>query len=103
MLKKTILHMFRECPKVKDFWLEAKGWLHKYFEHCTNITFPKNWLFFFYIFFSLRASSVTDRITDLYILIAKYIFTSKLQGTTPHLNAFVQNMKNRFKLKNIIT
>ena len=42
----------------------------------------------------------TDRIIDQCILIAKYhIFTSKLQGTTPHLNAFAQNMKHRFEVE----
>ena len=44
--------------------------------------------------------SVTDRIIDLCILVAKYhIFSSKLQGTTSHLIAFVQNIKNRFEVE----
>ena len=90
--EETILHMFWECPKVQDFWLEVQGWLYKHFEHCTNVTFSKE-----LIILGVRA---TDRIIDLRILIAKYhIFTSKLQGTTPHLNAFVQNMKNRFEVE----
>ena len=93
--EETILHMFWECPKVQDFWLEIQGWLHKNFEHCTNVTFLKD-----LIILGVTANLVTDRIIDLCILIAKYhISTSKLQGTTPHLNAFVQNMKNRFEVE----
>ena len=93
--EETILHMFWECPKVQDFWLEVQGWLHKHFEHCTNITFSKE-----LIILGVRANLVTDRIIDLCILIAKYhIFTSKLQGTIPHLYAFVQNMKNRSEVE----
>ena len=85
--------MVWECPKVQDFWLEVQGWLHKHFEHCINITFSKE-----LIILGVRTNLVTDRIIDLCILTAKYrIFTSKLQGTTPHLNAFVQNMKNIFE------
>ena len=88
----TILYMFWECPKVQGFWLEVQGWLHK---HCTNITFPKE-----LIILGVRANLATDRIIDLCILIAKYhIFTSKLQDTTPHLYAFVQNMKNSFEVE----
>ena len=91
--EEIILHMFWECPKVQDFLLEVQGWLYKHFEHCTNVTFTKE-----LIILGVRANLVTDRIIDLRILIAKYhISTSKLQGTTPHLNAFVQNMKNRFE------
>ena len=87
--------MFWECPKVQDFWLEVQGWLHKYFEHCTHIIFSKE-----LIILGVKANLVTNRIIDLCILIAKYhIFTSKLQGTTPHLNAFVQNMRNRFEVE----
>ena len=94
--EETILHMFWNCPKVQDYWLEVQGWLHKYFQHCTNDTFSKE-----LIILGVRANLVTDRIIDLCILIAKYhIFTSILQGTTtPHLNAFVQNMKNRFEVE----
>ena len=74
-------------------WIE--GWLHKHFEHCTNITFSKE-----LIILGVRANLVTDRIIDLCILIAKnHIFTSKLQGATSHLNGFVQNMKNTFEVE----
>ena len=60
------------------------------FEHCTNITFSKE-----LIILGARASLVTDRIIDLCTFITEYhIFTSKLQGTTPHLNAFAQKIKN---------
>ena len=91
----TILHMFWECPKVQEFWLEVQGCLHKHFEYCTNVTFSKE-----LIILGVRANLVTDRIIDLCFLIAKYhIFTSKLQGTTLHLNAFVQNIKNRFEVE----
>ena len=37
--EETFLHMFWECPKVQDLWLEVQDYLHKHFEHCTNITF----------------------------------------------------------------
>ena len=87
--------MFWECPKVQDLWLKVQGGLHKHFEHCTNVTFSKE-----LIILGVRANLVTDRIISLCILIAKYhIFTSKLQGTTPHLNPFVQNMKNRLEVE----
>ena len=39
--EETFLHMFWECPKVQDLWLEVQDYLHKHFEHCTNITFWK--------------------------------------------------------------
>ena len=88
--------MFWECPKVQDFWLEVQGWLHKHFEHCTNVTLLKE-----LIILGVTANLVTDRIIDMCILIAKYhIYTSKLQGATPHLNAFVRNMKNRLEVEN---
>ena len=93
--EEIILHMFWECPKAQDFWLEVQGWLHKRFERSTNVTFSKE-----LIILGVRANLVTDRIIDLCILIAKYhIFTSKLQDTTPYLNAFVQNMKNRSEVE----
>ena len=45
-----------------------------------------------------RANLVTDRSFDLCILIAKYIFTSNFQGTTPHLSSFVRNVQSRFEV-----
>ena len=57
--EETILHMFWECPKVQDFWIEIQGWLQKHFEHCTNVTFSKE-----LIILGVRANLVTDRITD---------------------------------------
>ena len=88
--EETIRHMFWECPEVQDIWLEVKGWLHTLtkIEHCTNITVLKE-----LIILGVRANLVSDRIIGLCILIGKYhIYTSKPQGTTPHLNAFVRNM-----------
>ena len=47
-----------------------------------------------------KANLVADRIFNRCILIAKYnSFTSKLNDSTPHLNVFVRDVKNRFELE----
>ena len=88
----TLLHMFWDCPKIQDYWLDVQGWLQTKFTHCTDIIFPKE-----LVSFVSKVKMVTDRILDLCILIAKYnSFTSKMHGTSPRLNAFIRYLKSMY-------
>ena len=93
--EETLLHMFRDCLKIQDYWFDVHGWLHNNFIHCTDIIFSKK-----LVILGSKANMVTDRILDLCILIAKYnIFISRLHGTIPHLNVFIRFLKNRAVLE----
>ena len=88
----TLLHMFWDCPKTRNFWLHVQSWIHTNFTHCDNLTFTKE-----FIIFGSKINIATDRILDLFILMAKHhIFTAKIQGTTPHLNTLIMKTKSRF-------
>ena len=88
----TLLHMFWDCPKTCKFWLHLQSWIHTNFTHCDNLTFTKE-----IILFGSKINIATDRILDLFILMAKHhIFTAKIQGTTPHLNTLTMKIKSRF-------
>ena len=78
------------------FWFDVQGWLHTSFTHCTDIIFSKE-----LVILGSKANGVTDRILDLYILIAKYnIFIAKLRVTIPHLNTIPHRfLKNRAVLE----
>ena len=88
-------HMYGDCPKTKDIWLEVQAWLHTNFKHCTLLEF-----FFLeqLIILGSAACLVTDRIQNLCILIIK-IFTSKLRSNTPHRNVFLRSLKSRFSVE----
>ena len=30
----SILHMFWECPKTQDYWLDVENWIHTSFTRC---------------------------------------------------------------------
>ena len=92
--EETLLHMFWDCPKIQNYWFDVQGWLHTSFTHCTDIIFSKE-----LVILGSKANVVTDRILDLCILIAKYIFIAKLHGTIPHLNVFTRFLKNRAVLE----
>ena len=81
--------MFWDCPKIQEYWFDVQGWLHTSFTHCTDIIFSKE-----LVILGSKTNMVTDRILDLCILIAKYIFISKLHGTIPHLHYFTRILKN---------
>ena len=87
----TLSHVL-ELFKIQDNWFGIQGWLHG---HCSKILLSRE-----LIILGSKVNTVTDRIFDLFMLIAKYrIFTSRLQGTTPYLNVFIQKLKNRFSAK----
>ena len=88
----TLLHMFWDCPKTRKFWLHVQSWIFTNFTHCDNLTFTKE-----FIILGSKINIATDRILDLFILMAKHhIFTTKIQGTTPHLNTLIMKIKSRF-------
>lgn len=90
--EETLLHLFWDCPRVQNFWLDVQDWIRSNFRHCDNIQLSKE-----LIFLGLKDNVVTDRIFDLFVLVAKYhIFTSKLKGHTPNINVFVKIIKSRF-------
>ena len=35
----TILHMFCDCPKIQDYWLDVQNWISNSFTHCNNCNF----------------------------------------------------------------
>ena len=88
----TLLHMFWDCLKTRNFWLHVQSWIHTNFTHCDNLTFTTE-----FIIIVSKIHIVTDRILDLFTLMAKHhIFTAKIQGTTPHLNTLIMKIKSRF-------
>ena len=87
--EETLLHMFWDCPKIQDYWFDVQGWLHTSFTHCTDQIFSKE-----LVILGTKANMVTDRILDLCILIAKYIFISKRD-----VNVFIRFLKNRAVLE----
>ena len=42
----TLLHMFWDCPKTRNFWLHVQSWIHTNFTHCDNLTFTKEFIIF---------------------------------------------------------
>ena len=89
-VEETLSHIFWDCPKIQGYWFYTQGWLHANFSHCSKIL-----LFRELIILGSKVNTVTGRIFYLFMLIAKYhIFTSRLQGTNPHLNVFIQKLKN---------
>ena len=85
-------YTFWDCPKTRNFWLHVQSWIHTNFTHCDNLTFTKE-----FIIFGSKINVASDRILDLFILMAKHhIFTARVQGTIPHLNTLIMKMKSRF-------
>ena len=37
--EETSLHLFLDCPKIKDYWFDVQGWLHSNFTHYTKVVF----------------------------------------------------------------
>ena len=92
LAEETLMHLFWHCPHVQKFWLDVQEWLHTNFAHCNDVIFSEE-----LIILGTKENVITDRIIDLFILLAKYhIFTSKVKGTLPFLNIFVYNVKNRY-------
>ena len=90
-VEETLSHMLWDCPTIQDYWFDIQGWLHANFSHCSKILFSRE-----FIILENKVNTVTDRIFVLFMLIAKYhVFTSRLQGTTPHPNIFIQKLKKQ--------
>ena len=86
--EETLTHMFWNCLKVQEFCFDIQGWLHVHFVHCNNIPLSEESVIMEW------KPDVTDIIFDLFLLMAKHhMFASKLRGTLPHLNVFIQKVK----------
>ena len=70
----TILHMFWDCTKIQDYWLNVHNWICTNFRHCNNVIFTRD-----LSILGSEKNTITDRHLDQ--LMGKYhIFTAKLQG-----------------------
>ena len=52
----TILHMFWDCPKIQDYWLDVQNWICTDFTHCNNVIFPRD-----LIILGSEKNTITDR------------------------------------------
>ena len=78
--------MFWNCPQIPDYLFDVQG-LDTNFTCFTEIIFSKE-----LVILGSEVNTVSDRILDLCILIAKYkIFTSNLHGTIPHINVAIRS------------
>ena len=64
----TLEHMFWDCAKTQVFWLDFVGWFCINFSHCRQFRLSKELV----IFGSNNSNVHTDKILDLFILLAKY-------------------------------
>ena len=91
--EETLIHLLWECPHVRGFWSDVQTWININFSHCFSLVLSKE-----LVIFGLKPNTYTDRIIDLFILMAKYyVFVSKLQGNRPHLNGFLNIVRQRYK------
>ena len=85
-VEETVLHMFRDRPKIQDYWFDVQGWLHTSLTHCTEIIFSTE-----LVIPGNKTNVVTDKILDMCILIAKYnIFYLKAAWYHPTPKCFYQ-------------
>ena len=88
----TILHVFCDCPKIQDDWLDVQNCICTNFTHCNNVIFARD-----LNILGSEKNTNTDRFLDLLILMGKYhIFTAKRQGNVPRVNTFIIKIKHRF-------
>ena len=67
-------------------------WLNTNFEHCRSFALSKEIVLLGYV-----ENIITDRILDLFIVLAKqHIYASKLNDTLPNIFAFLRNTEQRF-------
>ena len=91
----TIEHLFWECPMANRFWTEFNIWMKNNFSHCLNLSLSKR-----LILLGWDEKIDTDKVFDLFILLAKfYIYTTKLNNCSLLFTTFVQNIKHYFQIE----
>jgi hypothetical protein len=93
--EETIEHLFWNCEKTHNFWMTFHTWLLDNFLHCANVRLSKQLIICGY-----RENNTSDKIFDLFLLMAKYhIYTSKIQAVCPHFSVFLRTLKQRFTIE----
>ena len=93
--EETLVHLFWDCNETQAFWNLFADWLHANFAHCSNLRLSKQ-----LILFGFQTNVHTDKIIDLFILLAKYhIFTCKIKESTPNMRIFERIVKQRFVIE----
>ena len=93
----SIEHLFWDCVITHDFWADFLTWLHTNFQHCSNLRLSKE-----LIITGCETKVFSDRIVDLFILLAKYhIFSSKTKSAVPHIQVFIRIVKQRYNVEKI--
>jgi hypothetical protein len=91
----TLEHLFWDCIKTQVFWSNWIDWLHTNFPHCSNLRLSKE-----FVIFGCESNLHTDRIIDLFILLAKYhIFQAKTNNSAPLIQVFLRTVKQRFAVE----
>ena len=90
--EETLLHFLWDCEKCQKYWQDILAWIKRNFNHCSTLTLSRE-----LIVLGVKPGVKTDRIVDLFILIAKYeIFCSKIQKIVPNVNLFIRRVQHFF-------
>jgi hypothetical protein len=93
--EETLDHLFWECPVTQIFWKDFTEWLHSNFSHSKKLILSKR-----LVIFGCSPNVYTDMIFDLLLLVAKYsIFCAKTRQVQPHLQSFINTIKQRFVIE----
>ena len=93
--EETILHLFWDCPSVEKFWLDVIHFLKSnHFVH-NDLEMNAQLIIF-------GGKNIPD-IVNLIMLIAKrYIYSSKINHSVPHITAFKSTISRYYKVEESI-
>jgi len=93
--QETIVHLFWQCPIIRQFWTDVMMWLKSHCAHMYNLEFDE-----ILIIFGKKQNVITDTVLDLIILLGKfYIYRCRMEGIKPIISAFIVIIKQRYTVE----
>ena len=92
--EEKLSHLYFDCLKVQDFWIELSNWLSQ-----NSIIFPLN---ITYILFGYDKEPFDSKINYIMLVGKRYIWANKFNSTPLSFNAFQQILKHKLdELKDV--
>ena len=84
----TIVHLFWECPIIKEIWYELSQWMSNVLKNLLEI---KMELIFLH---DIEAGNVTTIINLIVLIVSRYIYTSKCVNQRPTFRGAQKKVKD---------
>ena len=88
----SVIHLFWDCPMIQNFWRGLESLLQQKCSNCDRLCLTAQ-----FTIFGTEENTITDKIFDFIILLARFfIYKCKFKDTVPTIAGFLSFLRVRY-------